>query len=333
MSMNEAIIAVVCVTCFVAAANSWWLRNRRPDQPSDRQLMLDVLGLSTGQWILCGMVTAALFGTVYQFSGLAEFQTGRFVALGDNAMEVILSPILRPDAFWGELFQWKKLAFVLSLVLPCYVVSLALGWRWLVPVCVPLGLLLVWDHRPASCLAFQYPSSFLPLLWLATLTGASKIHSAGSAAAALATGLVLSLFVGQLPYSSPSLLDITTRSYGAEAIHSRGPDTELGRWLAEQIEFVRADGREVLASGRIAAHLLGNRDVETVGQYLYRKPQLAEVEARQGNPIRHYRWILLDREEAMQQTPQESLAVEREALENGFSVVEERDAIIVLRQL
>ncbi len=329
MLMNEAVMAVVCISCCTAGLTSIWLSRSSMASSSTTE---DALGLSSRAWLVCGLLAGVAFAGVYRFSGLAEFQSGRFIALGDNTVQVMLSPLLRPQAFWGELFQFHKVAFLLSLTLPCFVISLLQGWRWLLAAIVPLGLLLVWDHRPAACLAFQYPSSFLPLLWLATMSGASKGNSVGPAAGALSTGLVLSLFVGQLPYSSPSLADIVTRSYGIDEAESRGPATELGNWLEQQVDLIRQDQGEVLATGRIAAHLLGNRDIETVGQYLYRKPQLTELPDRKGNPILHYRWIVLDRREAMQQTPQESQAVEIEARSNGFVVHQEKEDIIVFKR-
>ena len=99
----------------------------------------------------------------------------------------------------------------------------------------------------------------------------------------LATGLVLSLFVGQLPYSSPSLLDVVGRTYGAEPDSRRMRDAEDGQWLTMQLAKVRQEGSEVLATGRIAAHLLSNRDVETVGQYLERRQQ--PPTAGEGAPV------------------------------------------------
>jgi hypothetical protein len=194
---------------------------------------------------------------------------------------------------------------------------------------VPLLVLIVWDHRPASCLAFQYASALLPVFWLAALIS-SKQNSSGAGVGALATGLVLSLFVGQLPYSSPSLLDVVGRTYGTESHSRRLSDAEDGQWLTAQIARIRQDGSEVLATGRIAAHLVTNRDVETVGQYLERRPQLAQLPDRLGNPIGHYRWCMLDRHEQFQQDSSQTAAVEEEARQAGFAVVAEAFDIVVL---
>jgi len=339
MSMEEGVIVVVTLFCAACAGYSFY-------QPR-------MFGLSSWQWTLTAFLHALGFVLVYRFSGLAEFQTGRFVALGDNLWQVILSPLLRPQAFWGSLFRWEKLAFLLSLCIPCYLPSLLRGWRWLLPALLPLMVLLVWDHRPASSLAFQYASTLLPLLWLATIAGAKgraigreparraqSSHAtvpettSGRQAAmgALATGLILSLFVGQLPISSPTLLDVIGMTYGEQLEQRRRADEPDGQWLTAQVAKLGTEGDTVLATGRIAAHLVGNREVETVGQYLLRKPQLSQLADRRGSPIQFYRSIILDRREGFQQNAREVATVEAEALAAGFVVIDEQFGILLLQR-
>lgn len=374
MSMEEGVIVVVCLFCASCAAQAMWplqpkrlvsqqLRPERPDleRPVLKRPVLKRLGgrlaawrgqrsaygISPGTWLLLAAVCGVAFVLVYRWSGLAEFQTARFISLGDSAWKVILSPVLRPAAFWGSLLRWDKLYFVLSLWLPCFIPSLLRGWRVLLASALPLLVLVVWDHQPASSLAFQYASTLLPLFWLATIQGthsaaglANDAHTTtqlvpratGVAAGALATGLVLSLFVGQLPYSSPTLLDVVGASYGAQGDQPRGSQQADGRWLTAQVQRIRQEGSAVLATGRIAAHVVGNRDVETVGQYLLRRPQLAALPDRLGNPIAHYRWIIVDRREGFQQSPAEIAAVEVEALQAGFQVVAEDFDIVIMTQ-
>jgi hypothetical protein len=76
---------------------------------------------------------------------------------------------------------------------------------------------------------------------------------------------------------------------------------------------------------------LGNDDVETIGQYAQRKQQLAELADRAGAPIGHYRWLVVDRGEAMQQSPYEIERAAAEALQSGFTVFAEKEDIIVYR--
>ncbi|MCA9134083.1 MAG: DUF2079 domain-containing protein, partial [Planctomycetales bacterium] len=288
-------------------------------------------GLPAAVWSSAALLTGLGFLLVYRYSGIAEFQTGRFVALGNTPYEIILSPLLRPSAFWGQIFRWNKAFFLLSLALPCSLLCLWRGRRWLLPVVLPLGVLIVWDHRPATSLAFQYASVLLPLLWLATLWGAARKPNS-CALGALATGLLLSLFVGQMPHSSPTLLDVVAGTYRGDGELQRRASDPDGRWLTQQLRPIRQDGAEVLATGRIAAHLVGNRDVETVGQYVQRREQLAALPDRGRQPLQHYRWLVLDRREGFQQSLLETTQVEAEALAAGFEIVAQRYDIVILQR-
>lgn len=339
MSMEEGVIIIValfCATCALACLFSG-IKKHAAD-------FITKVGLV--RWGLASAIAAMLFLLVYFYSGLREFQTGRFTALGDSAAEVLLSPVVRPSAFWGQLLRVEKVAFVASLLLPCGVLSLRSGWVWLLPSVLPMGVLLVWDHLPAASLAFQYPSILLPVFWLAALMGSlnglsteqtsvSKIWMMGrgepAAVGALVTGLMLSLFVGQLPYSSPTLLDVEARTYHADSSMRRNSSQDDGRWLLSQLEQVEQDLGTVLATGRIASHLVGNEDVETVGQYFLRLDQLTALPQRNGNPLMHYEWIVLDRLETFQQTQEETLDIERQAKEAGYEIVDDQYDVILLR--
>ncbi len=343
MSMEEGVIVVVCLFCAANAAQCLWpLRSKQLGSPS----ALRVYGFSSSAWLILAVLCGVSFVLVYRLSGLAEFQTARFAALGGNAWEVLLSPVLRPAAFWGSLLRWDKFYFVLSLWLPCFIPGLLRGWRVLLATVLPLLVLVVWDHRPASSLAFQYSSTLLPLFWLATIQGTQptepkpndlpshfrlRFNATGVSAGALATCLILSLFVGQLTYSRPTLWDVIAVTYGARDEQRRATDAD-GRWLTEQVRQIRSDGSTVLATGRIAAHFVGNRDVETVGQYLVRRTQLAALTDRLGNPIAHYRWIILDRREGFQQTADQIASVEAEARQAGFRSIAEDFDIVVMQK-
>ena len=357
MSMEEGVIVIVCLFCGVSAVSKMWpLRTKA----SDASVGSRAYGLPAAVWLLLAVTCGLSFVLVYRFSGIAEFQTARFATLGSTTAQVLLSPLLRPAEFWGSLFRWQKLYFLLSLWIPCFMLSLLRGWRTVLATALPLLVLLVWDHRPATSLAFQYASTLLPVFWLATIQGtrayAAQPHgslpaiaqsknspvevkryrsrAAGAAGGALATGLILSLFVGQLIYSSPTLLDVIAFSYGAtDTPHQRRQaGEEDGQWLTGQVQRIQRDGSAVLATGRIAAHFVGNSDVETVGQYLLRRPQLAALADRRDQPIAHYRWIILDRREGFQQTSAEIATVEAEARQAGFQTIADRFDVIVMQR-
>ena len=352
MSMEEGvfvIVALVAASCAVLPSVDKFLAGKSrvagPVQQPDSRYLLERT-LPRYVWIVVAIISVMSFLLVYRFSGIAEFQTGRFVALGNSVGEILMSPVLRPSAFWGQVLRWDHIIFIALLWLPCGPAALLKGWRYLLPTLLPLAVLIVWDHRPAHSLAFQYPSILQPMFWFACLAGStmttkseheeqSNVRTNGgltSATTAVMTGLILSLFVGQLPFSSPTLREVEATTYGIESQWRRRSTDSDGKWLLAQVAEIRKSGEACLATGRIAAHLVGCSDVETVGQYLERRVKLAELEDRMGDPIRHYVWLVLDRQELFQQTKDQIDAVELEGLQRGFEVVREQYDVVVLRR-
>lgn len=334
LSMEEGVFVIVALVGAVCAVLPWVEKKylarsdaAKPQETNETNSGI-IDSLTTVAWATVAVASVVGFVLVYKFSGLAEFQTGRFVALGNSTTEILLSPVIRPGAFWKQVLKFENFVFVALLWLPCGLPALLRGWRYLLPTLLPLGVLIVWDHKPAHNIAFQYPSTLLPMFWLATLSGATMV-TAGikkpsalpSAVTALVTGLVLSLFVGQLPFSSVSLRDVEAMTYGIGPELRRKSSDEDGRWLTEQVEKIRESKEECLATTRIAAHLVGNRDIETVGQYILRREKLAALPDRKGNPITHYRWVILDRKDSGAWSGAHTVEVENEARQNGFELV------------
>lgn len=369
MSMEEGVIAVLAclASALVLTNDSFPMINKR-------------------KAIALAIMLVLVFVAVFRFSGLAEFQTGRFHKLGANLFEIALSPVLRPSEFWGQIFRPRKAAFLLSLLLPMNLFAVCRGWRIAIAATVPLFVLVIWDHAPAASIAFQYTSAVLPVLWLAALVGTNQHAESYNAAkviadpletmqndiirnhtlqsdalqteemgrdlffapamGALSCGALLSLFVGALPYSLDSLIDVKGRTYHDKQADFSGPivefnrtpwsqreaASEAGQWLHGQLKEIRNDGGEVLATTRIAAHLVGNRDVETVGQYLERRPKLAQLADRKEEPLRAYQWIVLDQIEQFQQSIAQTQTVEAEARRLGFQVHQQKYDIIIFRR-
>lgn len=339
MLIEEGVIVVLGCFCFACFLQSTLLAPKQ-EQNSTRT----TFGLSSTVWLAGFVICVLAFGLVYAFSGIADFQTGRFVALGATAAEVLTSPVTNPSAFWGQLFSMRNTAYLLCILLPCSIFSILRGWKLAIATILPFLVLLVWDHVPATSLAFQYAATLLPVLWLAAIqfnnnetTPASNLiahFQKSGAVIAFTTGITLSIFVGQLPFSATSNLEMTTATYpfsekNPDPANTRSPDKDLTKWLNEEIAAIRADGGEVLSTSRIASHLVGNRDIETVGQYIERREKLAQLSDRSGAPIRHYRWIVLDRDETFQQSPEAIQEVIREAESNGFSVYDRNEAIVI----
>lgn len=404
MSMEEGVFVIVATYC---ATNAWlrfdWDRKSKSKDRTTQALNPTLAtGLKWPVWFLLSVLATVGFVMVFKWSGLAEFQTARFASLGSTPLEVVASPVLRPNVFWGQLFSSRNAYFVLGLTIPCFLPALLLGWRTTIAILPPLAVLLVWEHRPAASLAFQYSSILLPVLWLSSMQAYTfrrlraadllglersgydeKIQSAPlhasnaaqnaapkiqepkiqgqkiqgqtltiralwqfdpnqAAVGALATSFLFSLFLGQFPFSSETLSDVRASSYSTSLMElssetdqparfpreSGSPD---GDWIHGQLKVVQDSGLEVLATGRIASHLLGNREVETVGQFELRKEKLALLPGWPEKPIRHYRWLVVDRMETFQQTQQQTAEIEAEAVQNGFVKLEERFGVAIYR--
>ena len=186
----------------------------------------------------------------------------------------------------------------------------------------PLGLLMGWNHPPAKSIAFQYVTTLLPILLLAAIAGARRLAAEREAAvaerprlgggdlsaglAALASCLVASTFFGALPWSSPTLAVMRAQTYqigdGPSEENPRRPGTVSHRALNEIVALVNSRQSSVVASGRIAAHLLNVRRLETVEQAVVRWDALcAEAgSGRSGSEV--FDWIVVDTCERFQQS-------------------------------
>lgn len=336
-SMEETVLVIVAAYCAARAAGLWFYQRRDRTElegAGDYEAQLGS-GWKAGVWLSAGIVVALLFVVVYRWSGLAQFQTARFVALGDNLWAIVASPVLRPTAFWGQLLSYRNLAFIACLAIPLFPIAVRSTWSIWIATLVPLGVLMVWDHNPAKSLAFHYPATILPIWMVAAVAGAMRWRGGRKctaiAAAALVIGLLLSKYLGQLPWTGPMLNDVIWSTYPNAGLDHRAPHSPAGRWLTEQADILRQRGEPVLATGRAAAHLIGCAEVETVGQYFERRERLQALTPDTA-PLLRYRFVLLDRAELFQQSAEDIERLEAEAKSLGFKVSSDRHDIVVLEQ-
>ena len=346
-SMEENVIVITGMYAAARAVRRLFLQWRGTDESS----RIDG-GLTAIHWLLVNIICVAVFLLAYRYSGFAEFQSGRFLALGGTPLQIMLSPFLRPEEFWGQIFRTRTLVFISALVMPMIIGGIRRAYWLVLPLVVPLMVLIVWDHLPAQSLAFQYAANLLPLLWFAAIVGSrcrdvgiespreNAVPNAefsdekmeyGYAAGALSACLCLSLFLGQFPWSSPTISDVVNASYvGSEELRRRA-DQPDGVWLTKLTEQIRLSREPVLATGRIASHLVGCAEVETVGQYLQRKSALLAITQNNQPVIGRYRTIVLDLRESFQQQPVETQSVLKEATDCGFEIEHQKFDILVLR--
>lgn len=337
MSFEEGVIVVVGCFAIAMSIRAWWTQQRA-----------DAFGIqiSAATWGMMWLACVILFVLVYTFSGLAPFQAGRFAKLGNNIHEVILSPLLRPSDFWGLLFRSRNAVFVAIFFLPAFVSCNIRSIWYLGTVAFPLGVLLVWEHMPAQSIAFQYTACLLPILSLASMasgpSATTKSHELSGAmhwckpVAPLVAVWILSIYVGQFPWSQATLTDVLGKTYGFDSELQRLSGSADNEWVTKRIRSVLDEHSyaevRVLATGRIAAHFVGIADVETVGQFWQRRESLAKLAPELKSPLLRYDLILLDYQEDFQQSTDESKRVELEAQSLGFELVDQQFNFAIYRR-
>ena len=337
MSFEEGVIVVVGCFALAMSIRAWWTQQRA-----------DAFGiqLSATTWGIMWLMCIILFVLVYSFSGLAPFQAGRFAKLGNNLLEVILSPLLRPSDFWGLLLRSRNAVFVAILFLPAFVSCNMRSVWYLGAVAVPLGVLLVWEHMPAQSIAFQYTACLLPVLSLASMASvpfaATKSHESSGAmhwykpVAPLVAVWILSVYVGQFPWSQATLTDVLGKTYGFDAELQRLSGAADNEWVTKKIRSVLDEPSNtevrVLATGRIAAHCVGIADIETVGQFWQRRESLSKLDPELKSPLLRYDFLLFDYQEDFQQTTDESKRVALEAQSLGFELVDQQFNFAIYRR-
>jgi hypothetical protein len=88
----------------------------------------------------------------------------------------------------------------------------------------------------------------------------------------------------------------------------------------------------VVATGRIASHLLRVRRLESVEQALVRWDLLASEMGTRRSPIEAFDWLVLDQYEQFQQSLERTHFLLEAARDAGYGTVLDKDGLIVLRR-
>jgi hypothetical protein len=159
----------------------------------------------------------------------------------------------------------------------------------------------------------------------------SSLRPWNAALCGVACAAVLSLFLGQLPWSSPTLTDVEARSYPSDSGLRRATQPD-GQWIANWQSRLRQANQPVLATGRLAAGLVGVPELETVGQYRERRKKLDQIATPLPTSLLLYQTLLLDLQESFQQSPQQTQELLQEALAAGFTLIEQKYEVAVLKR-
>ena len=349
MSFQEDVIALLACLA-VALALDVWLRQRQTPVgrtgPMPQAAPAECLPWQV--WLALALALTVIFVVVWKTSAFSRFQASRFVRLGSSPAEVIASPVLRPGAFWGTVFQLSSLYLLLALAVPLGIRNLARGWPVLVALILPFGVLLAWPHPPATSIAFHYTTTLIPVLMLAALSGAARRQGAETGGkssegrdsdrflpaglGALAAGAVASTFFGALPWSSPTLTDMIGVTYGVATDSStcRAPGMPAHATLQGLARDLTRHQASVLATGRVASHLLGASRLDTVAQFQERQAAYHREIGPDRDPIELFDWIILDTRETFYQKPEQTQRLLDLAQEKGFTITQSEHDILVL---
>ena len=309
--------------------------------------------LPLGNWLCLWAALVLAFGMIVSWAPFTEFQTGRFAELGDSGLTILFSPVLRPAVFWGQWLRPAVVYFLLALLVPWHLPAVLRGGPLLLATVLPLAVLVAWPHGPATSIAFQYVTEMILVFWLAALCGAGGTGawaedkggqseargggwSAAAACGALAACLTASWLFGSLPWSGPTLTLMQAQTYpspeGEHGSNPRAAGSPGHALLSETVRRVNRADVAVLATGRVAAHLLHVRRLESVEQALVRWEALSAEAGPGRSPLEVFDWIVLDTYEQFQQSPERTARVREEAHRIGYREVQNRDGLIVFQR-
>ncbi|MGE4565200.1 MAG: DUF2079 domain-containing protein [Victivallaceae bacterium] len=110
------------------------------------------------------------------FQGGSEYRMlFMFSHLGNSFGEVALSPVLRPEVFFGTLFSVRTLEFALLLLLPVWMIVFCRP-LWLLPCLVPFTFVAIQEGVWLRNIVSQHQADFLMLFYIAAVLAAADIR-------------------------------------------------------------------------------------------------------------------------------------------------------------
>jgi uncharacterized membrane protein len=354
-SFQEDVLIVLACLALMMSLEAWWdgYRGRAPQENTtslaDR--------LPWWGWLTACAVFLVTFVAIFKLASFSRFQVSRFGRLGGSFGEVLLSPLLRPKALWDNLATSQNVYFLLTLGAPLglfHLRALRRGWGVLAATLPPLAVLLAWDHQLAKSIAFWYPTTLVALFFLAVMVGAASETASSldcsqaegtqpranlltaSGVAVLAACAIASVWFGAMPWTSPTLTDLYHQTYKNDRMGFAPTDREVGsqgnQLLTRVVQQVGEPKSSVVATARIAAHLLRVRRLETVGQVHERWAQFEAEAGPRRSPIELFDYVVLDMAETFYQGREQCQSLIDDAHQAGYrTVLRDRDILVLVR--
>lgn len=232
----------------------------------------------------------------------------RFGYLGGNVWEVLLSPLMRPAAFWGTVFSWQSLMFALVVLASVGLFPLWRGERrWL--AVLPAGVwLMVWEDPLLRSIAYHYHAVVLVLVFWIALSCMARPQGSHRAWALLGAAATASFLMGWWPplRATTPLDRLASRKRAVELVRNQVGDED-----------------SVAATIIMAAHCVHAAEVRVLPSF---DP---EVDGWPDLLVLDYAddWGRLNLPQYLRQVR----SIHRRALANGYAVVGERGPVAVLR--
>ena len=100
-SFREDVVVIMGCLAAAMALQLGWVRWRGEESAlSETGVLADKFPIWA--WATINLALIVSFVLIYEFSGLRQFQVSRFEKLGDTALEIFASPLLRPGVFLGH---------------------------------------------------------------------------------------------------------------------------------------------------------------------------------------------------------------------------------------
>lgn len=100
----------------------------------------------------------------------------RFSHLGNSEWQILLSPLLRPDAFFGSLLRPQCIYFILMLLLPAFILTMQ---RWIIACGAGITLMFIClqSSNQLQSICMQYQSEAVAMMYIAAILGAGLLAS------------------------------------------------------------------------------------------------------------------------------------------------------------
>ena len=232
--------------------------------------------------------------------GSGYAQNFHYAALGSSPTAILLSPFLRPRAFWGVVLQWQNFAFLLGLAIPAGALAF-FPPRFAVAALPLAAAVLAQGSTEVKNLFLQYGVEITLILLTAAVTGGAELLArerrrrfcGALTATVTATALMFHLYGVGCLVAPRSLMRRPDAEKVIEFLRGKLPPAESGSRLLAPQRFRAHFAFERPVAGMTAARNPGDAvlvDLDDIGGYdlaALRRELAADLRVA---PVTHLNW-------------------------------------------